>query len=79
MVDLCKLNEMTAMRGRRAGNKHNVRGPDWYKEELYHHEDSQAVEQVAQRGCAISTLRVFQNVIGQSTEHPVLISWLTQL
>jgi len=38
------------------------------KEKLYHHEESQAVEQVAQRSCAISLhpLRVALNRLPQS-------------
>jgi len=39
-----------------------------YLERLSHHEDSQAVEQVAQRGCVISILGGFQEQTGHNPE-----------
>ena len=45
-----------------------------YKEKLFPQEGSEAVEQVAQQGCAASVLEGFQDLAGQSHEQPGLPS-----
>lgn len=45
-----------------------------YKGKLFPHKDSEAVERVAQQGCAASLLERFQDLVGQSCEQPGLPS-----
>lgn len=50
------------------GVRWNKGSLDWTEEKHFHHEDSQAVEKLAQQGCAIFFLRGFHNYIGKSPE-----------
>lgn len=64
----------TAICGRNMGDKGQKlkqEVPAGYKETI-HHEDSQALDQAAQQGCAVSVLGGFQDPTGQSLEQPGL-------
>jgi len=50
-----------------------------HKEKLLHPEDSQAMEQAAQRGCAGSVIAGFQDPAGHNPERPHLTSDLRLL
>jgi len=49
------------------------------KESLSHPEDSQVVDQVTQRSCAVAMLGGFKDLTGQSPEQPGLSSQLSLL